>query len=188
MFGFTSSAIKLVIIFCLIHVNILLCSISLLPCVPASKINPKPIQKPIPVYLGGFSPHTFSRIIKYDLNGWLGVVGGPLEYVEDSIKSIRGQASQANKNPDKFQIIISAAPNVKSSSRDENRFPFSGSIDEIGSDIQRVKDIGVNHIVFAYNFLPIGRNVNEPFLLVYNFLPIYSKYDIFSRPECRLIY
>jgi hypothetical protein len=75
--------------------------------------------------------------MKYDLNGWLGVVGGPLEYIENSIKSIREQASQVNKNPDKFQIIIYAAPNVKSSSRDENRFPFSGSIDEIGSDILR---------------------------------------------------
>jgi hypothetical protein len=47
------------------------------------------------------------RIIKYDLNGWLGVVGGPLKYIKNSIKSIRGQASQVNKNPDKFQIIIS---------------------------------------------------------------------------------
>jgi hypothetical protein len=56
---------------------------------------------------------------------------------------------------------ISAAPNVKSSSRNENRFPFSGSIDEIGSDIEKVKGMGVDHIVFAYNFLPIGRNVNE---------------------------
>ena len=129
--------------------------------IPASKINPKPVQKPIPVYLGGFTPNTFSRIIKYNLNGWLGVVGGPLEYIENTIKSIRGQASQVNKNPDKFQIIISAAPNVKSSSRDENRFPFSGSIDEIGCDIQRVKDIGVDHIVFGYNFLPIGRELEK---------------------------
>jgi hypothetical protein len=84
-------------------------------------------------------------------------VGGPLEYIGNSIKSIRGQTNQA----DKFQIIISAAPNVNSSSRDEHRFPFSGSIDEIGSDIQRLKDMGVDHIVFVYNFLPIGRNVNE---------------------------
>jgi predicted metal-dependent phosphotriesterase family hydrolase len=83
-----------------------------------------------------------------------------LEYIENSIKLIRGQASQVNKNPDKFHIIISAAPNVKSSSR-EHRFPFSGSIDEIGSDIQRLKDMGVDHIVFVYNFLPIGRNVNQ---------------------------
>ena len=130
--------------------------------IPTSKIGPKPVQKPgIPIYLGGFSPNTFSRIIKYNLNGWLGVVGGPLEYIENSIKSIRGQASQVNKNSDRFQIIISAVPNVKSSSRDENRFPFSGSIDEIGSDIQRLKEMGVDHIVFVYNFLPIGRNVNE---------------------------
>ena len=79
--------------------------------IPASKIGPKPIQKPgIPIYLGGFSPNTFSRIIKYDLNGWLGVVGGPLEYIENSIKSIKGQASQVNKNPDNFQIIVRHIP------------------------------------------------------------------------------
>ncbi len=131
--------------------------------IPASKIDPKPIQKPgIPVYLGGFTPNTFSRIIKYDLNGWLGVVGGPLEYIENSIKSIKGQASQVNKNPDNFQIIIGTSPIVREgqpSKNYENRFPFSGSIDEIGSDIQRVKDMGVDHIVFVYNFLPIGRDV-----------------------------
>jgi alkanesulfonate monooxygenase SsuD/methylene tetrahydromethanopterin reductase-like flavin-dependent oxidoreductase (luciferase family) len=132
--------------------------------IPASKINPKPIQKPIPVYLGGFTPNTFSRIIRYDLNGWLGVVGGRLEYIENSIKTIRGQASQVNKNPDNFEIIMGASPNVivgQSSKSDENRFPFSGSIDQIGSDIQRLKEMGVDHIVFVYNFFPMGRNLNE---------------------------
>ncbi len=132
--------------------------------IPASKINPKPIQKPIPVYLGGFTPNTFSRIIRYDLNGWIGILGGSFEYIENSIKSIRAQASQVNKNPNNFQIIMWTSPNVKEgqpSKRDEDRFPFSGTIDEIGSDIQRLKDMGVDHIVFVYNFLPIGRNVNE---------------------------
>ena len=47
-----------------------------------------------------------------NLNGWLGVVGGPLEYIKNSIKSIRGQARQVNKNPDKFRIIIYSAPNI----------------------------------------------------------------------------
>jgi alkanesulfonate monooxygenase SsuD/methylene tetrahydromethanopterin reductase-like flavin-dependent oxidoreductase (luciferase family) len=81
--------------------------------IPASKIGPKPIQKPaIPIYLGGFSPNTFSRIIRYGLNGWLGVVGGPLEYIENTIKSIKGQASQVNKNPDNFQIVVAAYPRM----------------------------------------------------------------------------
>jgi probable F420-dependent oxidoreductase len=35
--------------------------------IPASKIGPKPIQKPhIPIYLGGSSPNTFARIVEYD--------------------------------------------------------------------------------------------------------------------------
>ncbi len=131
--------------------------------IPASKIDPKPIQKPhIPIYLGGFTPNTFSRIVKYDLNGWLGVVGGPLEYIESSIKAIKEQASQANKNPDNFRIIMMIYPNVKegiSSKNDKNRFPLSGTIDEIGNDIQRVKGMGVDHIIFGYNFLPIGRDI-----------------------------
>ncbi|MDQ6666860.1 MAG: TIGR03619 family F420-dependent LLM class oxidoreductase [Thermoproteota archaeon] len=131
--------------------------------IPASKIDPKPIQKPhIPIYLGGSSPNTFSRIVKYDLNGWLGVVGGPLEYIESSIKAIKEQASQANKNPDNFRIIMMTYPNVKediSSKNDKNRFPLSGTIDEIGNDIQRVRGMGVDHIIFGYNFLPIGRDI-----------------------------
>ena len=129
--------------------------------IPASKIDPKHIQKPgIPVYLGGFTPNTFSRIVKYDLNGWLGVVGGPLEYIENNIKSIKGQASRVNKNADNFQIII-LTDLRKSSKDDENRLPFSGNVDEIGSDIQRVKDMGVDHIIFGYNFVPIGRDIDK---------------------------
>ncbi|HKR58016.1 MAG TPA: LLM class flavin-dependent oxidoreductase [Candidatus Nitrosopolaris sp.] len=133
--------------------------------IPASKIDPKPIQKPhIPIYLGGFSPNTFSRIAKYDLDGWLGAVGGPLEYIENSIKAIKDEATKSNKNPDNFQTIILTNPNVKtdqSSKSNRNRFPLSGTIDEIGSDIQRIKGMGVDHIIFGYNFLPLGREVNN---------------------------
>jgi probable F420-dependent oxidoreductase len=129
--------------------------------IPASKIGPKPVQKPaIPIYLGGFSPNTFARITKYDLNGWLGVVGGPLEYIENSIKSIKGQASQVNKNPDNFQIIVAAYPNVtegQSSENVEKRFSFSGSIDEIGTDIQRIKQMGIDHIIFG----SIGKDLDK---------------------------
>ncbi len=129
--------------------------------VPASKIGPKPVQKPgIPIYLGGFSPNTFARIIRYDLSGWLGVVGGPLEYIENTIKSIKGQASQVNKNPDNFQIVVAAYPNVtegQSSKNTEKRFPFSGRIDEIGTDIERIKQMGIDHIIFG----SIGKDLDK---------------------------
>lgn len=40
----------------------------------------------------------------------------------------------------------------QSSENDKNRFPLSGTIDEIGSDIQRLKTMSVKHIIYRYNF------------------------------------
>jgi hypothetical protein len=73
-----------------------------------------------------------ASVLAPDLRGWLAVATGPLEYIENSIKSIKGQARRLNKNPDNFQTIILACPNVidgQSSKNNQNRFPFSGSVD-----------------------------------------------------------
>lgn len=138
--------------------------------IPASKIGPKPIQKPHPpVYLGGFSPNTFSRIVNYDTNGWLAVVGGPLEYLDNTIKTIKDIANKANKDPNKFKVILLAHLNVALDSKgqsttttnEDQRFPFTGTIDQIGNDIKRIKQMDIDHIIFGYVFVPIGKDVNK---------------------------
>ena len=45
--------------------------------------------------------------------------------------------------------------------RQAQRFPMTGTIDEIGMDIQRIKEIGINHIIFGYNFTPIGEDIDS---------------------------
>ena len=81
--------------------------------IPASIIKPKPIQKPhIPIYLGGFSPHIFTRIVKYDTNGWLGGIGRSLEHLENSMKTIKENANRTNKDPKNFQVILLTFPNI----------------------------------------------------------------------------
>jgi probable F420-dependent oxidoreductase len=138
--------------------------------IPASKIGPKPMQKPHPpVYMGGFSPNTFSRIVNYDTNGWLGVVAGPLEYLDNTIKTIKDIANKANKDPNNFKVILLAHLNVALDSKsqsttttdEDQRFPFTGTIDQIGNDIKRIKQMDIDHIVFGYNFVPIGRDLNK---------------------------
>ncbi len=144
--------------------------------IPASKIGPKPIQKPHPpTYLGGFSPNTFSRIVNYDSNGWLAVVGGPLEYLDNTIKNIKDIARKANKDPNNFKVILLAHLNIaldsksqsttttSSSANEDQRFPFTGTIDQIGNDVKRVKQMNmdIDHIVFGYNFIPAGRDVDK---------------------------
>ncbi|MGB7662505.1 MAG: TIGR03619 family F420-dependent LLM class oxidoreductase [Nitrososphaeraceae archaeon] len=135
--------------------------------IPASIIGPKPIQKPhIPLYLGGFSPHTFTRIIKYDTNGWLGGIGGPLEHLENAMKMIKENANSANKDQKNFQVTLLTFPDIVNSDRRAinekgQRPPLTGTIDEIGHDVKRIKDIGINHIIFGFNFSPIGANIDS---------------------------
>ena len=41
------------------------------------------------------------------------------------------------------------------------RFPLTGTIDHAGSDMERIKQIGVDHIIFGYNFIPTGRDPDK---------------------------
>lgn len=137
--------------------------------IPQSKIGPKPLQKPyIPIYLGGFSPNTIKRIVENDLNGWLGIVGGiaPLGYIETIIKDFRNEAIKANKNADSFGIILLAYPYLKENSfiasgNNTDRPTLTGTIDEIGEDIRKIRDLGVDHIAFGYNFSPLGKDIDK---------------------------
>jgi probable F420-dependent oxidoreductase len=121
--------------------------------IPASKIGPKPLQKPHPpILLGGFSPKTFSRIVNY-ANGWIGVAGfGPLEQLGQVINSLKENARKLDKDPSKIDIYIGSYPNVLESpvASDKTRSPMTGTIEQIGSDIEQIKAMGTNHIFFGY--------------------------------------
>ncbi len=136
--------------------------------IPKSKIGPKPLQNPhIPVYLGGFSPNTLRRIVENDLNGWLGIIGGiaPFGYVQSVINNFRNEATKSNKNPTNYKIILLAYPYLKDNTfnpdSNTDRPTLTGTIDEIGDDIRKIKDLDIDHIIFAYNFSPIGKDVDK---------------------------
>jgi probable F420-dependent oxidoreductase len=131
--------------------------------IPASKIGPKPIQKPhIPIYMGGFSPATLSRIVKYDANGWLGVPFGPLEQLRTTMNTIKDLATKGNKDPNSFKVILLTYPNISDSKNagGDQRFPMTGTIEEVGSDIGEFKSMGIEHIILSYFFSPIYPNID----------------------------
>ena len=130
--------------------------------VPASKIGPKPVQKPHPpILLAGFSPKTFPRIVNY-ADGWLPIAGlGPLEQLEQAINGLREDTRKANKDPSKIRIFVLSYPSVLDSSPNQQRSPLSGTIDQIGSDIDRIKAMGAEHIIFGYAFSPTGKDVKK---------------------------
>jgi len=125
--------------------------------IPSSIVGPKPIQKPhIPLYLGGFSPHTFTRIVKYDTHGWLGGISGPLEKLEDTIKIIKDNSKKANKDPNNSKIILLTFPNIvdlksQTTNKEDKRIPLNGTIDEIREDVKRINEFGISHIIFGFS-------------------------------------
>lgn len=134
--------------------------------IPASKIGPKPVQKPHPpVILGGFGPYTFPRIAKY-ADGWMPIAGfAPLEQLEQAIAGLREVARKAGRDPSQIRVVALTYPNVidsGASSAQNQRFPMSGTIEQIGNDIERIKAMdAVEHIIFGYAFSPVGKDINK---------------------------
>jgi probable F420-dependent oxidoreductase len=133
--------------------------------IPASKVGPKPLQKPHPpILLGGYSPKTFSRIVNY-ANGWIAFAGfGLLEQLKQVINGLREGARKADKDPSMVSIYIVSYPNVLDSSSvssSPTRSPMTGTIEQIGSDIEQLKAMGTKHIIFGHKFCPIDRDMSK---------------------------
>ena len=65
------------------------------------------------------------------------------------------------------RIVVLTYPNVSppspstTSSSNQQRLPMSGTIDQIGSDVEQIKAMGTEHIIFGYAFSPIGKDVKR---------------------------
>jgi probable F420-dependent oxidoreductase len=133
--------------------------------IPKSIINPKPVQKPHPkILLGGFSPKTFERMVKYG-DGYIGALAGHFEYFHNSIKMFNEYIEKSSRARKDFDLTILTYPHLEKSSSSENkksnRSPMTGkTIDEIGSDLSQLKNSGVDRVILTVN---AGKNydVNE---------------------------
>jgi len=115
-----------------------------------SKIDPKPVQKPHPkILLAGFGPKTFERIVNY-ADGYLSAVAMPIPVFEQLISGFKQTVEKSGKNPDDFNISTLTFPQItETSSGNGDRFPMTGTIEEVGSDIKKLKEIGVNRAILV---------------------------------------
>ncbi len=120
--------------------------------IPKSIINPKPVQKPHPkILLGGFSPKTFERMVKY-ADGYIGALAGSFEYFTNSITIFNDFIAQSSKSRKDFDLTVLTYPYILNRSSKSDRVPMTGrTIDEIGSDLSRLKNLGVDRVILAVN-------------------------------------
>jgi len=119
--------------------------------IPKSIINPKPVQRPHPkILLGGFSPKTFERMVKY-ADGYIGALAGSFEYFNNSVKMFNDSIEKSSKSRKDFDLTILTYPYLFTSSSENDRSPMCGTIDEIGSYLSKLKSFGVDRVILAIN-------------------------------------
>ena len=121
---------------------------------------PKPVQKPHPpIWVGGESPRALRRTVEL-ADGWYPLGANPnfpLEEPEQlaaAISRLASYAQRAGRNPSEIEIIhwIPQYDLKKDGGSHSNsvRPPFTGSADEIASDIRRYEEMGVGHLVVDF--------------------------------------
>jgi len=129
--------------------------------IPPSKIDPKPVQKPHPkILLAGFGPKTFERIAKF-ADGYLSALAMPIPTFEQLISGFKQTVEKAGKNLDDFNISTLTFPQItENGSGNDDRFPMTGTIEEVGGDIKKLKEIGVNRAILV-EFAGVSYNVDK---------------------------
>ncbi|HEV8720333.1 MAG TPA: LLM class flavin-dependent oxidoreductase [Candidatus Binatia bacterium] len=115
--------------------------------VPRSIIGAKPVQKPHPpIYLAAYAPAALKRAATL-ANGWM-PVGIPLDAMAAMIAQLRQMAKDAGRDPQSLAVVVGANLSLRPALLGADRAIFTGSLDQVKSDIDAVKKLGVSEIFF----------------------------------------
>ena len=74
---------------------------------------------------------------------------GSLEYIANGIRTLKEKEKKENRH---LETIVLTFPEVITDSHNENsaqRTSFSGTVDDIGDHLLKIKEMGVNHAIFG---------------------------------------
>ncbi len=127
--------------------------------VPASRMEPKPVQQPgPPVLLGGVVPAALARAGRL-AEGWLSSSGTDLTGISGQIATIHAAAEEAGRNPAELRIICRGVVKVgKPESEDGTRQRLTGSYEQIRADVAWLAEQGVTELFYDLNWDPLVGN------------------------------
>jgi probable F420-dependent oxidoreductase len=119
--------------------------------IPASRIEPKPVQRPHPPLLvGGYSAAAVRRAVSLAD----GYIGGnvPLSALAPVIERLRAAAREAGRDPDGVPIVARGAVSLRDRPTGPARRPLFGSLEEVREDVERYRQLGLTELFLDLNF------------------------------------
>ena len=128
--------------------------------IPRSVIRPKPVQKPHPpIYLAGSTQRGMARVARHG-DGWI-PLDLPIDDMARMFAAIKSMAGDAGRNPDRLELIIRANVIVTESPLGDDRKVYTGSLDQIASDIAATRNIGASELAFDPTYDPTVQSVGD---------------------------
>jgi probable F420-dependent oxidoreductase len=124
----------------------------------AISAEPKPVQKPLPIWVGGESGPALRRVARFG-DGWYPIPNNP-QFPLDSlprfaagIERMRKVVYEAGRDPKRIQIAVrlqAFGEKLPAKAGDGERRLFSGTPAEIVADLRAVRDLGVGCVDFGF--------------------------------------
>ena len=114
--------------------------------VAPSIVQPKPVQQPRPpIYLAAFAPSAPARVARF-ADGWL-PTGIPLNGIGPMMGQLRGMAAEAGRDPASLRLLVLGHVYLTDSPLGDGRADFTGSLDQVKSDVERARQIGADELI-----------------------------------------
>jgi probable F420-dependent oxidoreductase len=127
---------------------------------PKSYIGLKPVQKPHPpIYMAAYTPGAMKRTAR-EANGWF-PVGVPIAAIPQMFDGIKQMAREAGRNPEELALIVRGNIEFSDAAAGQGRADFTGTLDQVASDISAVKKLGAAELVLDLQFSPDIKNVED---------------------------
>ena len=126
--------------------------------VPKSRMAPRPVQPGgVPLLLGGTAEVALRRAGRL-ADGWMSSSKLSFDAVARGVQIVRQAAEASGRDPEGIRIVVRGI--VRPGKRDE-KFPLSGSWEQIRGGAERYAEVGVTEVNYDLNWVPeIGSPVD----------------------------
>ncbi|HKF38834.1 MAG TPA: LLM class flavin-dependent oxidoreductase [Ktedonobacteraceae bacterium] len=117
--------------------------------IPASIINPKPVQKGgIPILMGFNTLAAVKRAAR--LADILNPIASTFEALESAVTAFRSAAQEAGRDPSTLKVFVRANVPITATPLPEGKRPFlGGSPEQIAQDLFRIQNLRVDEVFFS---------------------------------------
>ena len=121
--------------------------------IPPSRIQPKPVQQPPPILLGGSAEPALRRAGRI-ADGWISASRHDPATLAATIATIKQAASEAGRDPAGLRFVIRAVIGLTEQPLGSDRRPLQGTVAQVRGDLDQLAGFGATEAFLDLNFNP----------------------------------